>query len=95
MDTKDEQLREEVCKNAGLVADLEKASAEVEKLDEEVDTQRRLAVDLVSTMKKERAAFESTLGEKKAELESALAKQTAELKEKFQAEFDAAYDEGI
>ena len=95
MDAKDEQLREEVRKNADPVADLEKALAEVEKLEEDMDTQRRLVVNLVTERNKERAAFEASLEEKKAELESALAKQNAELEEKFQAKFDAAYDEGI
>ncbi|XXG41271.1 hypothetical protein AAC387_Pa01g1768 [Persea americana] len=72
LDVKDEQLREEARKNAGLVADLEKASAEVERLDGEVERQSRLAVDLVTAMNQERAAFQSALEEKKAELESAM-----------------------
>ena len=93
LDVKDEHLREEGRKNAGLVADLEKASAEVERLDVEVERQSKLAVDLVTTMNKERVAFQSALEETKAKLESALVKQKAELEEKFQAEFDAAYDE--
>ena len=74
MDAKDKQLREEARKNADLVADLEKASAEVEKLEGDMDTQRRLAVDLVTERNKERVTFESTLEEKKVELESALVK---------------------
>ena len=95
LDTRDKQLREEARKNAGLVTDLEKASTEVERLDEEVERQSRLAVDLITTVKQERAAFEFTLEEKKAELVSALVKQKVDLEEKFQAEFDVAYNEGI
>ena len=95
LDVKDEQLREEASKNAGLVTDLEKASAEVERLDVEVERQSRLAVDLVTTMNQERAAFQSALKEKKAELEFALVKQKAELEEKSEAEFDVFYNEGI
>lgn len=73
-DAKDEQLREEVPKNAGLVADLKKALAKVENLEEDMHTQRRPAVDLVTERNKERATFEATMEEKKDELEYALTK---------------------
>ena len=81
-------------KNAGLVTDLETATAEVDKLKAEVDTQVMLAIDLVSTLEKQRAESKSALEEQKAKLESALERQKAELEEKFQAEVDVAYNEG-
>ena len=92
---KDEQLWEGAQRNAILVTDLEKASAEVDRLTVDLAEQSRLAVDLSTTIKEERAALEATLKEKAAELESALAKQKAKPEERFQAELGVAYEEGI
>ena len=88
---KDEQLKEKACKNA----DPEMATAEVDRLKAEVDTSVRLAVDLVSTLEKQRVESKSTLEEQKAELESALERQKAEVEEKFQAKVDVVYNEGV
>ena len=95
MDPKDEQLKEDVHKKADLVTDLEEVTAEVDRLNDEVDKQARLAVDLVTTMNQQNVEYESALEEKKAEFESTLGRQKAELKEKFQAEFNTAYNERV
>ncbi|XXG62274.1 hypothetical protein AAC387_Pa05g0664 [Persea americana] len=92
--SKDKQLKEKVRKNTGLVADLDTATAEGDRLNVEVETQVRLAIDLVSTLEKQRDESKSTLQEQKAELKSALERQKAELEEKFQAEVEVAYNEG-
>ena len=58
-------MKEEAHKNA----DLETTTAEVDRLKAEVDTQVRLAVNLVSTLEKQRAESKSALEEQKAELD--------------------------
>ena len=88
LDAKDEQLKEEVCKNT----DLEEAIAEVDMLNDEVDNQARLAADLITTMNQQSVESKSALEGQKAEFKSALERQKADLEEKFQAELDAAYD---
>ena len=95
LNARDEQLTEAVRKNVDLAADLEKAQAEVEQLEEDMHHQRRASVELVTERNRKRVAFEATLEEKRAELESALAKQKAELEVKFMAEFDVVIKEGI
>ena len=80
---KDQQLQEEVRRNVILVADLETAEAEINKLKAEMEVQEKLAVDLVETLEKHIA-----------ESKSALEKQKVELEEKLQAEAEVAYLEG-
>lgn len=82
-DAKDEQLREEVHKNTALAANLETETPEVDKLKTEVQTQVRLAVDLISERNKERDGAKSALEEQNAGYEAALERQKAELVEKF------------
>ena len=55
MVAKDEQLKEEERKNADLVADLEAATVEVDRLNGKVDRQARLAADLVTVMNQQKA----------------------------------------
>ena len=83
MHAKDQQLHEEVRRNVILVADLDTVVAEISRLKAEIETQEKLAADLVATLQKQ-----------SAESESALEKQKVELEEKLQAKAEAAYLEG-
>ena len=70
-------------RNVSLGADLETAVAEGNRLKDEMETQEKLAADLVATLEKQRVVSES-----------ALKKQKAEAEKNLQAEAEAAYREG-
>ena len=84
LDARDQKLKEETDRNAGLATEREKATAEIGRLKAEIEAQERRAAQLEATLENQRAEHESTLE-----------KQKAELKEKLQAETDAAFQEGV
>ncbi|XXG67556.1 hypothetical protein AAC387_Pa06g0878 [Persea americana] len=77
LEAKDGILKEEASRNASLAADLD-ARAELVRLEEELQSSRRVNKQLISQRNEVKGQLEITRKEKAAELESTLAKQKAE-----------------
>lgn len=61
LDARDQKLKEEADRNVGLATELEKATAEIDRLKDETEAQEQRAAQLEATLENQRVKHESTL----------------------------------